>query len=685
MGRLSTVSPGKRWGVIIGGLVVALLIGVLVCEALGWPFLVGPLQHKLASTLDRNIDFGSGSRAVQIRLLGSIRIRTARVEIGAPSWSRTAHTFLAEGVTLKLTYADLWHVYRTGALRIDDLEADRFDTQLERLADGRASWEFKPHQPSANGSVTDLPTFGRLRVGVGSLVLLDGKTPMDLDMAYSLSDGTAARGAPLAGASSAAPLTAPDGTTHGLQLTASGHYKKSPLKLAAQTDGVLILEGGDGAAGRQPLRLNAAIGTAAMTFVGSVTDPLHLTGLQGSFTVAGPSLDAAGEPLGVTLPVTPNFNLTGSLVKAGSTWKVVFDQADIGSSRLRGAFVFDKRNQVPLLSGKLEGTHLALADLGPAIGHARHAVGATSAPTQGLPGRLIPDHTFDLPSLRVMNANVLFDIADLDLGTTMLEPLRPARAHLTLNGGVLTLDDLDARTAQGELSGMASLDGRSSSAVWITNLRLRNLQLSQWLHQKRGEGDPPYISGKLDGQVKVKGTGRSVAEILGGLGGGARFHMSDAALSHLALKAAGLDVAGGLKVLLKGDEALPVRCNVADLTLTKGVIRPRVFVVSLDNATIWADGQVSLADETLNVRAVSSPKDFSPLSLRTPIDVKGTLAKPTVSIEASGPMARGGAALLLGLLNPLAALVPFLDPGARDAAKKEDSDCAALVRKAGLH
>ena len=107
--------------------------------------------------------------------------------------------------------------------------------------------------------------------------------------------------------------------------------------------------------------------------------------------------------------------------------------------------------------------------------------------------------------------------------------------------------------------------------------------------------------------------------------------------------------------------------------------------MSLDNATIWADGQVSLADETLNVRAVSSPKDFSPLSLRTPIDVRGTLSKPIVSIEASRPVARGGAAVLLGLLNPLAAIVPFLDPGARDAAKKEDSECAALVKFARLH
>ena len=659
-----------------------LLVGVLVCEALGWPFLVGPLQHKLASTLDRKIDFGSDNRPVQIRLLGSLRIRAARIEIGAPSWSSTSHTFLASDVALKLTYGDLWHVYRTGSLRIDALEADRFDAQLERVADGRASWEFKPHQPSANGSVTDVPTFGRLRVGDGSLTLLDAKTPLELDARYSLSDGTTTRDA----RSASGPAPAPDAEVHGLQFTASGHYKKSPLKIAAQTDGVLILEGRGGASERQPLRLVATIGTAKMTFIGAVIDPLHLTGLQGRFEAAGPSLDAAGEPLGVTLPVTPVFDASGSLVKDGSTWKMVFDHADIGSSKLSGAFTFDKQGKVPLLAGRLQATRLVLADLGPSIGRAQQITGSSGAPpAQGRPGRLIPDHSFDLPSLRVMNANVLFDIDVLDLGTKVLEPLRPARAHLTLNDGVLTLGDLEARTAQGELSGMASLDGRGSPAIWTSDLRLRNLQLSQWLHPRRGEGEPPYLSGKLDGQMKVKGTGRSVAEILGSLKGGARLHMADAMLSHLALKAAGLDVAGGVKVLLTGDDVLPVHCNVADLAIDKGVVRPRVFVMSLDNATIWADGQVSLADETLNVRGVSSPKDFSPLSLRTPIDVKGTLSKPIVSIEASRPLARGGAAVLLGLLNPLAAIVPFLDPGAQDAAKKEDSECAALVKSARLH
>ena len=684
MSTLTASSLLRRLGLVLGGVLVTAIVAVLISEALGWPFLVGPLQRKLAATLDRKVDLGGRAGAVQIRLLGSVRVRASRIEIGAPPWSSAPHTFLASSVALNLTYGDLWRVYRTGSLRIDDLEAEEFDMQLERLADGRASWEFKPHQPSANGSVTDLPTFGRLRVASGTLTLRDAKTPLDIDARYLLSDGSGPMGAP-AMPSASSQAGGQGNAIHGLQLTATGRYKKAPLKIDAETDGVLMLEGRSGASSRQPLRLDATIGPAKMTFTGDVIDPLHLSGLQGRFQVAGPSLDAAGEPLGVTLPATPKFNTAGTLVKDGNVWKAVFDHADIGTSKLSGAFTFDKRGKTALLLGRLRGSRLALSDLGPAIGHANQDSGGSRTSEPAIPtGRVIPDHRFDLPSLRVMNANVLIDIDDLDLGTTLLEPMRPAHAQLTLRDGVLALDDVLARTAQGELSGKLALDGRQSPAIWTTDLRVRGLQLAQWLQKKRGGGEPPYISGRLDGQAKVTGAGRSVAEILGGLNGDVRFHLTDASLSHLALKAAGLDIAGGVKVLLSGDKALPIHCNVADLSVIKGVVRPKVFVVSLDNATIWADGEVSLRDEQLAVRAVSAPKDASPFTVRTPISVKGSLSKPAVSIEAKPLVARVGAAALLGLLNPLAALIPFVDPGARAEAKKEDSECAALVRRVGL-
>ena len=55
--------------------------------------------------------------------------------------------------------------------------------------------------------------------------------------------------------------------------------------------------------------------------------------LTGRFKLAGPSLAAVGDPLGVTLPTTPAFSTRGALVKDGKLWKAVFDEARIGSSQ----------------------------------------------------------------------------------------------------------------------------------------------------------------------------------------------------------------------------------------------------------------------------------------------------------------------------------------------------------------
>ena len=711
MNALSKRPAGRRWPFALGAVVLVLVVAVGICEALGWPFLVAPLQHRLARTLDRKVEFGTGPSVpdVRIGLLGSIRVRAGRIEIGAPGWSSAPYTFLAQDVTLKMTYGDAWRVYRGGLLRIESLQAATFDSQFERLSDGRASWQFgsKP-QPDEPEHATHLPEFGTLRVDDGKLAVHDAMTPLELDAKYSLTDANdgarrsqasappstpsspsstssspASASAASSGAGGAAPPGVAASSPGGLQLSATGQYKKIPLNIAVSTSGVLALAGS--AAPAQPVVLDAVIGHARLTFNGTATDPIHLTALRGRFNLAGTSLASVGAPLGVTLPTTPAFAAAGSVAKDGLVWKAVFDRATIGSSLLNGAFTYDKSSTLPLLSGRLGGSRLLLADLGPAVGGAPRPMAGTSkpepAPSSAKPGRVIPDRHFDLPSLRAMNANVLIDIGDLDLGTDKLEPLKPLQGHLTLLDGVLRVDQIFARTAHGELSGGLALDGRGKSALWTADLNLLGVKLEHWVHVMRKGGAPPYISGRLDGRMKVAGQGRSTAEILGSLDGGIRFHLRDATLSHLAVEAAGIDVAQAIGMLIKGDDSLALQCNVADFGIANGVARPKVFILSTSDSTMWVDGSVSLLTENIDLRASVAPKDFSPFAVRTPIHVRGTFSSPAVSLEKANIAGKVGIAALLGLLNPLAAIIPFIDTGSRDKAAEADRDCAALVQR----
>ena len=695
----------------------ALLLGVALGESLGWPFLVGPLQRALAGALERRVvighaQAGDGARAT-IHLLGALRIDAPSIEIGAPAWSQAPHMLSARDARLVLGYGDLWRASRGQPLRVRELRAAQFDGHLERLADGRASWQIGKTPPPAGPAraAVAIPGFDRLQVDAGTLVYRDALLAADLDARFSLSEvaggvarpasaaaasaGSAQAAAPaaLAAAADSASAVGPAGAAAsapppGLQFDGKGAYRKQPFSVELRTSGVTPLVARDADRVALPVTLDVRAGSMRLSFRGTSTDPANFSALKGQFSVQGSSLAALGDPVGVTLPTTGPVRADGQVAKQGAVWNALIGRATIGASQLSGAFTFDARPATPLLAGRLSGSTLKLADLGPAVGTPVRGAKAEAAPAPARDAtgkrsgrRVLPDRDFDLPSLRAMDANVLIDIASVDFGSSLLEPLRPLRAHLVLADGVLTLRDLDARTGQGRLAGTVQLDGRAARALWTTDLRWDGVHLESWVKQARADNAPPYVTGTLGGRARLAGQGKSTADILGSLRGGVRMQLEGGTVSHLAVEAAGLDIAQGLGLLIKGDDSLRIQCNVADFVAEQGVLRPRVFVLDTTDSTLFVDGSVSLASEALDLRVVVTPKDFSPLALRAPLHLRGSFADPAVSLDKGQLGTRLGAAALLAFINPLAALIPLIDVGNADTAKKGADDCRALTQR----
>ena len=291
---------------------------------------------------------------------------------------------------------------------------------------------------------------------------------------------------------------------------------------------------------------------------------------------------------------------------------------------------------------------------------------------------MLPDRKFDLPSLAMMNANVLIDIAQMDLGSQTLAPLEPLKGHLVLDSSVLSITDLQARTAQGELTGRLSLDGtQKTKALWNADLAVNNVVIENWIKALKPEGRAPYLTGRVNGRAMVKGEGQSTAAILGSLTGPVQVRLRDGSISHLAVEGAGIDLAQVLGVLIKGDESLAVPCARADIKAINGVLTPELFVVNTKDSSLWVQGSISLKDERLALQARVAPKDFSLLTLRTPVLVNGPLNEPKVSIKATALLPRVAGAVALGFLNPVAAIVPLIDPGNKDVARQADLACDA--------
>ncbi len=515
-----------------------------------------------------------------------------------------------------------------------------------------------------------------------------------------------------------------DDDTPGLRVLGTGTYRKARLVIALRSSGLLPLANSDADTPAVPLWLDARAGKSHIRLDGSATDLFHFGGMDASFSASGPSLAAVGDALGITLPTTAEFKTNGRLKKHGGVWNADVASLDIGTSRLRGDFTFDTTPAVPRLTGTLGGSRLALADLGPAFGapapdapaSAASAASATSAAAPGkaasaplaktapktatktvkatpankptltaaatqssaAPGRVLPQREFDIPSLKAMNADVGVDLAVLDLGTDKLEPFTPIQAKITLQDGVLSLHDLLARTSMGQVRGMIGLDSRPALPKWNADLRWSGIELARFVKtkdtmvKKNADGTQPdtgYISGSLGGDAKLTGAGKSTAALMASLDGTTRMWVQDGQVSHLLVEAAGIDIADALGLYLKGDDKVPTQCAVAELTLSGGKVTPDVMVIDTHESTLVVGGNLSLADETLALRLNAhphnfsplAPRHFSPLAPRTPVDVDGTFSDPHVHLDAKPLLIRGGAAVALGLINPLAALLALID------------------------
>ncbi|HJV69005.1 AsmA family protein [Ideonella sp.] len=652
------------------GALALLLAAFGIGEASGWRFLAGPAERWAGRHLDREVHFGgsagrAGDPGFRLSLLGHVRLRLAELRVANPAWSQLGPMVQARQVELRLRWRDLMAARDGQPLTLQWLQADGLELQIERHADGRASWQFGRRTAAETGAAPAINGvhFETLQVRDGRLTLRDAPTALRLDGQFGyLPDAW-------------------QGQQPGWVGEARGAYGPWPVELKLRTGSVLP-EVASLQASEVPVVLTGGAGTARLSFDGMVHDLLGQPRFKGRYVLGGPSLAAVGEPLGITLPTTPPFTMQGEIERDGPRWATRVQSARIGRSQLAGEFEFRRpAGALPSLSGELRGPVLWLQDLGPAIGtRAKPTLGTPALPPPAhAPERVLPDRPLDLPSLSVMQADVRIRLDRLELGHPRLQSAQPLRAHLTLNDGVLTIEDLDATLARGRLWGRVQLDGRQPRALWNVDLSASGLRLEQWIAQQRPAGQPPYVTGELAGRFQLQGRGRSVAELLGASNGNAHLLWSDGTVSHLAIEAAGIDIAEVLGLMLRGDDTLPVRCGAADLAVRAGQVEPRLLVVDTPDSTVWGSGSVSLADERLDLLARVAPKDMSPLALRTPLRVRGTLSDPRVSLD-KGPLARRAVpAVLLGLLNPLAALLPLVDTGSREAAEQHLAGCHRLV------
>jgi uncharacterized protein involved in outer membrane biogenesis len=242
-----------------------------------------------------------------------------------------------------------------------------------------------------------------------------------------------------------------------------------------------------------------------------------------------------------------------------------------------------------------------------------------------------------------------------------------------MDNGVLRFEPLRFRIADGTVNANIQLDGNQKPLAGKIHTDVAGVNLRK-LFPASGKMKDPL--GHLYGRIDISGHGASIADLFGSANGRLAVLVNGGTISNLLIEAVGLDVAEALRILSTRDVNVPLRCAVVDLSVKNGVATPQVFVIDTTDTIVTGSGSLDFRSESLKLVTRAEPKDKSPFVLRSPINITGTFKDPKVRPEI-GPLAlRGAAGVLLGIVNPLLAVIPFIETG-----PGEDSDCGQLLRR----
>jgi AsmA protein len=250
-------------------------------------------------------------------------------------------------------------------------------------------------------------------------------------------------------------------------------------------------------------------------------------------------------------------------------------------------------------------------------------------------------------------------------------PIEKLGARIRMRDRVLTLDPLEFGIAGGRLAGPVRLDGTGETIQADVKMRIQGLQLGKLFPTiKQNQASV----GTLTGLVELKGTGNSVGRMLGTANGSLGAYMDGGRISRFMMELVALDLWDAARLKLKGDEPIDIRCALADFGVKNGVMSTNAFVFDTSVVLVEGAGTVNLKNEAMDLKLNPKPKDSSIASLNSPLFVQGTFSEPKVSPDMGKLAAKGIGALVMGIINPVLAVLPLFKEG-----EKENSNCAALI------
>ncbi|HYK81227.1 MAG TPA: AsmA family protein [Micropepsaceae bacterium] len=638
-----------KWtGGIFAGLLAILII---VLATLDWNTMRGPVGRYLSGRLHREVTITGDLKVKLFSWTPSADVNG--LVIAQPDWAdekiRTAGPFAdVQHLTLSI---DLKQLFR-GHILLPEVNVEQPKMGLFRDASGRANWNFADDK---NVPPFRLPPISHFVIKDGRLGVEDVKRNLTFVGTFSSEENDVATQRQFFG------------------LVGQGQLNRAPFSLDVKGDPLLDIVPDKAYA----FDAHVHAGATRIDAKGSLEKPFDLGKMQVAANFVGPDLADLYYLTGLALPNTPPYRLSGDLQRDADDWRITNLAGQVGDSDLHGRLTVDAGGERPYLTGDIASRKLNFDDLGPLIG-ARAKSQAKGAPppktdTVDDTKWILPDTPLHVERLRQMDADVHYR-ADTVVSRDF--PLRAAETKVSVKGGVLKLTPVSFTFSRGTLNGDVQIDARKDVPISDVDVRLTGLRLEQFA---ASTGGTPPLEGVATARAKLHGVGNSIHKAASTADGTMTFVVPNGQVRRSLAELLGINVASALGLLLTKDQSqVDVHCAVADFSAKNGVMALRQFVFDTPVVMATGEGNVDLKNEQIDLAVTGHPKKPQLVRVRAPITIKGPLDHPGIGVDARSAIVQGGiAAGVAVVLSPLAAILPFVDPGLG-----KDADCGALLAQA---
>ena len=629
--------PEKIAASVTLALVAAILLFLLLFD---WNMLRGPIGRWASAEYDREIRLNGDLDVNLFSWTPSAHVRGLR--IGGPDWAREQDTLTVEDLRASVRLGPLL----AGRLEMPLVAVTRPRAVLISTADGRQSWRLDPDAPDA-GEGLKLPPINRLLIQGGVITLDEQGRDIKLEATINAREGSDEQA--------------------GFHLDGEGTVNGTPLTVTVRGGPFINIRR------NRPYEFHGEIAGVGTRLIadGSITRPFDLGHFNATLKLRGRDLADIYLLTGVTTPNTPPYQLAGKLTRDGSKYTFADFSGRVGSSDLSGDVVVDRVDDRLRVDADLRSRLLDIGDLMAVMGAEPRVVNGDTVASSGAPGRLLPDAPLNVERLRVMDGTLRYRAArvkrnDLDV--------REVDIGADLKSGILNLDPVAFTFNRGELRGTAKINATRDMPYSAVDFRLRNYPLESIIPARDGVAT---VTGRALGRARLEGPGASVHDFAAGSKGTVSLVVPQGRMRAAFAELMGVHVLAGL-FKLDDESTAEIRCAVADFTVSGGTATAKTFVVDTTPVLATGSGTIDLGAETINLRIDGETKEARLIRLWAPILVRGPLTSPKVDLDRGAVAAQVGVGgILAALVNPLAALAAFIDPGLA-----EDANCGALISSA---